>query len=124
MSMAWALLMKIALAIVSAMPIERIVAILLDKLVKKVDETGVDGARKTAQHLAELSELFGDVLADKTVTEIEVTQMKTQIMRSREILLETWAAGSSAKTMQTELGKTGLVAQYAEVPNGQTGKVG
>lgn len=114
-------MLKIGLALVSALPFERLAAILLDRLVKQVDGSNIDAARKTAQHLAELSDLFGDVLADKTVTEIEVSEMKSSIMRARELLLQTWAAGESAKTMQTELGKAGLVAEYAEVPNGQAG---
>lgn len=116
MNAVWAVLLKIGLALVSALPVERVVALLLDRLVKRVDDGNIEGARKTAQHLAELSELFGDVLADKTVTEIEVAEMKTSVMRAREILLQTWAAGAPAKTMQTELGKAGLVAQYAGLP--------
>lgn len=112
------LLAKIGLALLSALPVERVVAVLLDRLVKRVDGESIDRARLTARHLAELSELFGDVLADKTVTEIEVSEMRTSVMRAREILLETWAGGAANKSLQTSLGQAGLVARYTELKNG------
>lgn len=114
----WSVVARIGLALVSALPVERVAAALLDRLVQKTDGANIDKARATAAHLAELAELFGDVLADKQVTEIEVAAMKTTVMRARELLLENWADGRSAKTLQTELAKTGLTASYAQLAQG------
>ena len=114
MNAVWRVLMQIGLALVSALPVERVAAALLDRLVQRTDGTNIEKARKSAAHLAELAELFGDVLADKQVTEIEVVAMKTTVVRARELLLEQWADGVSAKTLQTELAKTGLTAVYAQ----------
>jgi hypothetical protein len=110
MNAVWRVLMQIGLALVSALPLERVAAALIDRLVQKVDGTNIERARKSAAHLAELAELFADVLADKQVTEIEVAAMKSTVMRARELLLENWADGRSAKTLQTDLAKTGLTA--------------
>lgn len=118
MNAVWRVLAQIGLALVSALPVERVAAALLDRLVQKTDGANIDKARATAAHLAELAELFGDVLADKQVTEIEVAAMKTTVMRARELLLENWADGRSAKTLQTELAKTGLTASYAQSARG------
>lgn len=114
----WSVVARIGLALVSALPVERVAAALLDRLVQKTDGANIDKARATAAHLAELAELFGDVLADKQVTEIEVAAMKSTVMRARELLLENWADGRSAKTLQTELAKTGLTASYAQLARG------
>lgn len=114
MNAVWRVLMQIGLALVSALPLERVAAALIDRLVQKVDGTNIERARKSAAHLAELAELFADVLADKQVTEIEVAAMKSTVMRARELLLEQWADGASAKTLQNELAKTGLTAVYAQ----------
>ncbi len=114
MNAVWRVLMQIGLALVSALPVERVAAALIDRLVQKVDGTNIERARKSAAHLAELAELFSDVLSDKQVTETEVVAMKTTVMRARELLLEQWADGVSAKTLQTELAKTGLTAVYAQ----------
>lgn len=114
MNAVWRVLMQIGLALVSALPVERVAAALIDRLVQRTDGTNIEKARKSAAHLAELAELFSDVLADKQVTETEVAAMKSTVMRARELLLEQWADGASAKTLQTELAKTGLTAVYAQ----------
>lgn len=114
MNAVWRVLMQIGLALVSALPLERVAAALIDRLVQKVDGTNIERARKSAAHLAELAELFSDVLSDKQVTETEVVAMKTTVMRARELLLEQWADGAPSKTLQSELAKTGLTAVYAQ----------
>lgn len=114
MNAVWRVLMQIGLALVSALPVERVAAALLDRLVQRTDGTNIEKARKSAAHLAELAELFSDVLSDKQVTETEVAAMKTAVMRARELLLQNWADGVSSKTLQAELAKTGLTAVYAQ----------
>jgi hypothetical protein len=61
-------LVKLGLAIFSALPIERILAALLNKWIGKLEGAKVDAAvdiaakaGKTAEHLAELSALFSDI---------------------------------------------------------------
>lgn len=110
----WAILIKLGLAVLSALPVERVLALLLNKLLDKVSPANIGRAQKTAQHLAELSALFNDIVADRAVTVEEATQIRDEIVRARERLLAAWSVGADAKSTQTELGKTGLVAEYAE----------
>jgi hypothetical protein len=107
-------LIKLGLAIFSALPIERIIAALLNKWIAKIDDTNIDKARKTANHLAELSALFDDILNDKQVSPEEVGQMREAIMRARERLLAAWARGADAKALQTALGEQRVKAEYVE----------
>lgn len=107
-------LIKLGLAVFSALPIERIIAALLNKWIGKIDTGNIDKARKTAEHLAELSALFNDILSDKQVSPEELGKVRESIMRARERLLAAWAVGADAKTTQVELGKAGLAAGYVE----------
>lgn len=107
-------LMKLGLAIFSALPIERILAALLNKWIDKIDVGNIDKARKTAEHLAELSALFNDILADKAVTTAEIDAMRAAIVRARERLLAAWAVGADGKATQVELRKQGLTSDYVE----------
>ena len=107
-------LVKLVLAVFSALPIERILAALLNKWVDRINPANIDKARKTAEHLSELSGLFNDILADKAVSPEEVSAMKDAVIRARERLLAAWAVGADAKATQTEMAKTGLVADYVE----------
>lgn len=107
-------LVKLGLAVFSALPIERILAALLNKWVDRINPSNIDKARKTAEHLAELSGLFNDILADKAVSPEEVSVMKDAVIRARERLLAAWAVGADSKATQVELGKTGLLADYVE----------
>lgn len=107
-------LIKLGLAVFSALPIERIIAALLNKWIGKIDTGNIDKARKTAEHLAELSALFNDILSDKQLTADEIGQVRESVIRARERLLAAWAVGADAKVTQVELAKTGLVAGYVE----------
>ena len=107
-------LIKLGLAIFSALPIERIIAALLNKWIGKIDTGNIDKARKTAEHLAELSALFNDILSDKQVSPEELGKVRESVVRARERLLAAWAVGADAKATQVELGKAGLVADYVE----------
>jgi hypothetical protein len=114
MNMLTSILMKLGLAVFSALPVERILAALLNKWVNRINPSNIDKARKTAEHLAELAELFNDILADKAVSPQEVSAMKASVIRARERLLAAWAVGADAKPTQKELAKTGLLADYVE----------
>ncbi len=114
MNMLTSVLVKLGLAVFSALPIERILAALLNKWVDRINPSNIDKARKTAEHLAELSGLFNDILADKAVSPEEVSVMKDAVIRARERLLAAWAVGADAKATQKELAKTGLLADYVE----------
>lgn len=107
-------LIKLGLAVFSALPIERIIAALLNKWIGKIGTGNIDKARKTAEHLAELSALFNDILSDKQLTADEIGQVRESVIRARERLLAAWAVGADAKATQVELAKTGLVAGYVE----------
>ena len=107
-------LIKLGLAVFSALPIERIIAALLNKWIGKIDTGNIDKARKTAEHLAELSALFNDILSDKQVSPDELGKVRESVVRARERLLAAWAVGADAKATQVELAKTGLVAGYVE----------
>ena len=107
-------LIKLGLAVFSALPIERIIAALLNKWIGKLDTGNIDKARKTAEHLAELSALFNDILSDKQVSPDELGKVRESVIRARERLLAAWAVGADAKATQVELGKAGLVAGYVE----------
>jgi hypothetical protein len=107
-------LIKLGLAVFSALPIERIIAALLNKWIGKIDTGNIDKARKTAEHLAELSALFNDILSDKQVSPDELGKVRESVIRARERLLAAWAVGADAKATQVELGKAGLVAGYVE----------
>ena len=114
MNMLTSVLVKLGLAVFSALPVERILAALLNKWVDRINPSNIDKARKTAEHLAELAELFNDILADKSVSPEEVSAMKESVIRARERLLAAWAVGTDAKSTQKELAKTGLLADYVE----------
>jgi hypothetical protein len=107
-------LIKLGLAVFSALPIERIVAALLNKWIGRINNGNIDKARKTAEHLAELSALFNDILADKQISPDEVGKVKDSISIARERLMAAWALGVDAKATQTELEKKGIVAEYVE----------
>ncbi len=114
MHMLTSVLIKFGLAVFSALPVERILAALLNTWIDKIDSGNIGKARKTAEHLAELAVLFNDILGDKAVSAEEVTAMKDAVIRARARLLAAWAVGEAAKSTQMELAKTGLLAEYVE----------
>ena len=115
------ILAKLGMALFAAMPIERIVALLLNKWLSKLDGGKIDAAAantekaaKTAQHLAEIAELFAHIVEDKNLSEEEVKQVKTSVVNARLTLLNLWADGKSASDLQSELGKAGVDAAYVK----------
>ena len=118
MNTVWRFIIRIALAALSALPVERIVAALLNAVMQRLDEGNVEKARKSAEHLSELAELFSDVLADRTVTEFEVCAMRSAVMDARARLLANWAAGQTGRHIQARLAGAGLTAAYARPAKG------
>lgn len=108
---------NLAVSALSALPVERIVALLLNKLLDKIGPSNLEKAAKTAEHLGELSALFNDIVADKSVSAEEVSSMRDAIVRARQRLLAEWSVGNDAKATQVELGKTGIVAEYTDTPS-------
>jgi len=114
-------LVKLGLAIFSALPIERILAALLNKWIGKLEGSKVDAAAdiaakagNTAKHLAELSALFADILQDRSVGAEEVGMMRDQVARLRKAILDIWAKGETAKAQQAMLTGLGVDVSYAE----------
>ena len=101
----WAkLLLKIGLAILGQLPIERIVAWALNRMLAKIDAGGsVERAARTAGHLVELADLFRDILDDRKVTEAEAKQARACVIATREEILAEWAKGRTAKALQRAL---------------------
>jgi hypothetical protein len=114
MSMLTTVLIKLGLALFSALPIERVLAILLSRWLDKIDISNADKAAKTAEHLAELAALFADILADKQITEAELVQTRDFVVKLREELLLIWANGKTAKSLQYTLASNGVSRPYAD----------
>lgn len=108
------IVLKMILPLLSALPIQRVVAMYLNGLLDKIDSGNIEKARLTAKHLRELSELFGDILEDKAVTPEELSRAKESVLSVRESILATWAKGKSAKQVQLALGDSGLTGSYVE----------
>jgi hypothetical protein len=119
MNVVLTIIVKLGLAALSALPVERIVALLITKLISKTDPSNIDRVAKTSQHLTELAALFGDMVADKAVSAAEVSSMRDAIVRARARLLAEWSVGADGKSTQVELGKTGLVAEYVDTSSAQ-----
>lgn len=100
MSAILAIVVKIAMGILSALPIERVVAIYLNKWVDKINPSNLEKATKTAKHLGELSELFSTILEDKQLTEAELISTREFMATLREEILSTWASGGTAKALE------------------------
>jgi hypothetical protein len=107
-------LIKLGMAIFSALPIERILAALLNKWINRIDPNNIERARKTAEHLSELSGLFNDILKDESLTAAELTQLKDEIILARKELMAAWALGKNAKLIQNELWENDGNKVYAD----------
>lgn len=110
------ILAKLGLALLSALDVQRVVAMLLNRLLDKVSPANIEKARKTSEHLAELSTLFADILDDKTVSGDEVNRLQAAVIAARARLLDTWADGRDGKATQVALGNIGVSAEYVDTP--------
>jgi hypothetical protein len=101
----WAkLLLNVGLAIVSALPTERIVAWLCNRMLDRIDKGGnLDKAAKTADKLLQLAQVLSDAIEDRQISPDEArTCMDLTAAVRREIIGE-WAQGRSAKSLEKTL---------------------
>jgi len=121
----WSVVARIGVALLSALPVERIVAMLLNKWLAKMEPGRIgaaagaaEKAAKTARHLAELAELLAHIVEDRQLDASEVTQARESVLLARETLLALWADGRPAGDLQRELAKAGVDAAYAQKDGG------
>ena len=121
-------LAKLGLIVFRLLPIERIVAMLLQRVVdyliaKKGANTAAASAKlaeymakatTTIAHINEQVELLSDVLQDQKISAEEVGLMRAHAANLRLALLDLWAKGEPAKATQQSLGQMGIEAAYAE----------
>lgn len=95
------LLVALAVALVRAVPAERVIAALFARIAAKPQsDQDREKALKTAEHLAELSALLTDTLCDGKATDSEIAQARDAAARMRLELLNTWAVGADSKDLQ------------------------
>ena len=102
------LLIKLGLSLFQWLPLERIVAKVLNAAIQRIllsKKTAAQIAqiRKTVIHLTELVQLIDPMLADKAVTGDEAGQMFDALNRTRLEILNLWADGESAKQLEAQL---------------------
>jgi hypothetical protein len=98
-----ALIARIGLALLAALPVERLAAWGVNRLLARVDDGSYDRATKTAEHLIELAELFASILKDKRITPQEASEARARVLEARERLLAAWADGRPSKGLQMEV---------------------
>ena len=89
--------------ILRLMPVERIVAWLLNRWLATVNPTQFDRFVRSARHITELGDLLAGIVEDRKIAPAEATDARERIMRLREMLLEDWAEGRSAKNIEKML---------------------
>ena len=89
--------------ILAAIPVERLVAAMLNRMLTRIDPANVARARVSARHLSELAGLMADMLKDATVSPEELTQLRESIISARKDLLDAWANGESGAIAQNEI---------------------
>lgn len=105
-----AILPAILRALLRIVPVERVAAWSLNWMLGKVDGHNIDRARKTAEHLAELSQVFADALADHHLTEEEIHGACGRYAIARRALIDEWARGKSAKPLERVLNGADILA--------------
>lgn len=108
------LLLNMVLPILSALPIERIVAALLNKLMDRIDRVGLEKAHQTLVYIRELTDLTNDMLKDDVVSVEKVKTVKEFLPSMRENLLAIWAKGESGKELQKDIASYDRSLSYAE----------
>ena len=98
------ILLKIGMAILGALPLERIAAYAVNRLLARIERGGdVDKAAKTAEHLLELANVFADALADRQMTPEEARRCFDLTASVRLEIIGEWARGRSAKNLEKVL---------------------
>ena len=85
------------------LPIERLIAWLLNMWLKRITQENMDRALKSGRHMGELITLVADILEDRQVTADEATDARKFIMGLREDLVKEYAAGRPAKSLEKAL---------------------
>jgi hypothetical protein len=102
------LLIKLGLSLFQWLPLERIVAKVLNAAIQRImlsKKTAgqIAQIRQTVIHLTELVQLIDPMLADKAVTGDEAKEMFDALNRTRLEILNLWADGESAKQLEAKL---------------------
>jgi len=91
------LLIDLGMMIFKLIPLERIVAALLNKMIDKINnKEDLRKATTTCTHLMESVNVLSAILADAKVTPEEVKIAQDNLNSVRKLLIETWAKGESA----------------------------
>jgi len=85
------------------LPIERLIAWLLNLWLKRVDQSDMNRVCRSAKHISELANLLADIVADRQITADEATDARKFIMGLREDLMKEYAAGRPAKSLEKAL---------------------
>jgi hypothetical protein len=88
---------------IKLLPVERVIAWLLNKWLAQVSDENFCRFSKSARHIVELADLLTEIMADKRITPEEATTSRERIMRIREMLLEDWAHGKPSKGLEEML---------------------
>jgi hypothetical protein len=87
----------------SKLPIERLIAWLLNMWLKRITPENMGRALKSGRHIGELVTLVADILEDRQVTAKEATDARVKIMSLKEDLIGKYARGERAKELEREL---------------------
>lgn len=90
---------------IKLIPVERILAWLLNKWLAQVDPERFDHFVHSAKHVTELGDLLAQIMEDRQITPDEASEARLKVMRLREILLEDWAHGRSSKDIEKMIAK-------------------
>ena len=104
------ILMSLGGWLLARLPLERLVAygfnMLLDRLLEAQNRKETyEKVMKTVDHVAESLSVTQSILQDGRITEDEASYAAGFAGDLRKRILETWAAGESAKGLEAELGK-------------------
>jgi hypothetical protein len=99
-----AVLIQLGLSIFRALPIERIVAMLVNKLLNKMS-TGSDynKALTSLSHLEEISEKLRIILEDAEVKDDELQILRSVYTQDIAAIIELWSKGKSAKELESKV---------------------
>lgn len=97
------LLWTLGKRLLTSLPVERVLAILLNKMLDKVGGKRSYGkAVKTSTHLAEIVQVLNVVLADGKIAEDEIDDLN-EIRTSAKALIAVWAKGDTAPELESKV---------------------
>ena len=99
-----AVLVQLGMSIFRALPIERIVAILINKLLNKLGTSEeLDKAFTTVGHLEEISEKLRIILEDAEVKDDELEILRSVYTQDLAQIIALWSKGKSAKELEEKV---------------------